>query len=78
MVKKDQKLVNVVCERPPKNIFAYFRMKLIHIFLFLNFAATLAYGDDCYSEESKIRRLEKALNKISNKYNGEFELEFIN
>ena len=53
-------------------------MKFIYIFLFLKFAATLAYEDDCYLEESKIRRLEKALYKISNKYNGEYELEFIN
>ena len=53
-------------------------MKFIYIFLFLKFAATLAYEDDCYLEESKIERLEKALYKISNKYNGEYELEFIN
>ena len=55
--------------------YTYFRMKLLHIFLFLTFAATLVFGDDCYLEESKIRRLEKTLSKISNKYNGEYELE---
>ena len=47
-------------------------MKFIYLFIFLNFAATLAYGDDCYIEESTIRRLEKTINKISNKYNGEY------
>ena len=58
--------------------FAYFRMKFIHIFLFLNFAATLALGEDCYLEDQTIRRLEKKLSKIANKYNGEYELELEN
>ena len=56
-------------------------MKLIHIFLFLNFAATLAYGqyvDDCYLEESKIERLETTLIKITTKYKSAYELEFMN
>ena len=53
-------------------------MKFIHIFLFLNFAATLALGEDCYLEDQTIRRLEKKLSKIANKYNGEYEFEFMN
>ena len=53
-------------------------MKLTYIFLFMNVVATLAYDEDCYSEERKIRRLEKTLTKISTKYNGEYELEFVN
>ena len=61
-----------------KIVFEYFRMNLIHIFLFLNFAATLALGEDCYLEDQTIRRLEKKLSKIANKYNGEYELEFMN
>ena len=55
-------------------------MKLIHTFLFLNFAATLALGDtsDCYFRDQEIRRLEKKLSKIASKYNGEYEFEFMN
>ena len=62
-----------------KIVFEYFRMNLIHIFLFLNFAATLALGDtsDCYFRDQTIRRLEKKLSKIANKYNGEYESEFM-
>ena len=64
-----------------KIVSLYFRMKLIHIFLFLNFAATLAYGqygDDCFLEESKIERLETTLIKITTKYKSAYELEFMN
>ena len=60
-------------------------MKLIHIFLFLNFAATLALGQDCYLQdeiisklEEKLSNLEENLIKIATKYNSEYELEFMN
>merc|ERR1711894_90567 len=52
-----------------RRTFLDFRMKLTYIFLFMNVVATLAYEEDCYSEERKIRRLEKTLTKISTKYN---------
>jgi hypothetical protein len=47
-------------------------MKLIHIFLFLNFAATLALGQDCYLQDEIISNLEEKLSKIANHYNGEY------
>ena len=65
-------------------------MKLMYICLFLTFVATLVYGDDqgtrafrddvhdCVSEGAEIRRLKDMITKVSNKHNGEYELEFLN
>ena len=56
-------------------------MKLMYICLFLSFVATLVYGDDdndCFSERAENRRLEDIITKISDKHNGENELEFLN
>ena len=47
----------------------------------MSFVATLIYGDDvhdCLSEGAEIRRLKDMITKVSNKHNGENELEFLN
>ena len=48
----------------------------------MTFVATLVYGDEfqlpCVSEAAEIRRLKDMITKVSNKHNGEYELEFLN